>query len=257
MKISLLSRRNFIQKSLMASAVAAAVPGLAQAKPLARITSDNLEDYSYRNTIKPPPDKDANKEKVVLLIGSVHNKSLEMRVQRLLEDKACVYTPALSCGNTLDVLRNLEGWLKTYDPDVVHFMTGHEDLRSTFYGTYENMIPKAFYRRNMTQIIDFVFGFSDKAVPIWATITPVNDDWIVSDKSKVRDWTFFSDDVEVYNKEAMKLCRKMKVTVNDLYEVCTYNGVDPFLTQNGYELNGKGLSAVAKAIASQIENMLV
>jgi len=241
----LLSRRGFIGKGLMASALAATIPALATAAV-----------HGSANGTPPLPEEEKDKLPTLLLISSAHQFALEAQVKAILRGKVNVVTPKENCGNTLDIMRKMPEWIKSYNPEIVHICTGFEDMRSMYYGTYEPLIPKSLYKRNTQQIIDFVFALSDKAVPIWATMTPVNDDWIEAHKSKVRDWTFFSDDVEVFNKEALRVCNKLNVKVNDLNTVLTKSGPDSFLERNGYELNTKGIAVVAQNIAFHAESLI-
>jgi lysophospholipase L1-like esterase len=72
----------------------------------------------------------------------------------------------------------------------------------------------------------------------------------------VRDWTFFADDVEQFNKETLRVCKKMKVKINDLHEVINRQGTDAHLERNGYELNAKGLNLIAQAIATEVQKVI-
>lgn len=248
MKARLLSRRGFLGKGLLASAAVAATPLLGQAKPLTWLGG--------RTQPSAPPDAKEEYKTRILLVGAVHHPDVLSRVQKNLKDKAVIISPKDNCGNTLDVLRHMQEWIKTHDPDIVHITTGYEDLRSIYYGTYENMVPRSFYKRNLKQIFDRIFNLSDKAVPIWATVTPVNDDLVEKSKDKLRDWTYFSDDVEVYNKEAIKVCRKQQVKINDLYDAVNQAGGESLLAPNGYELNSKGINVVANTISATLESLL-
>ena len=193
---------------------------------------------------------------VVFLIGTLHSTAVHQQVERLLKGKASVISPATNCGNSLDVLKNIPGWIKQYNPDLVHISTGFEDVRSIYYGSDDRMVPRSFYKRNLFQIIDLIYGVSDKAVPMWATITPIDDDRLVEAKAKQRDWTAFNDDVLLYNREAAKICRRMKARVNDLYGTVLDNGAQALLAPNGYDLNGKGVTVVAQQVATSIESYL-
>jgi lysophospholipase L1-like esterase len=245
MASSLLSRRGFIGKGLMASALVAAAPLLAKSEVM---PSDAAETFD--------PGTDKNPLPILLLVGSSQQSAIEVRVKELLKGRIQVFAPKECCGNTVDVMRKMPEWLKTFNPDIVHIATGAEDLRSMFYGSYEHLIPRRLFKRNVQHIIEFVYNLSDKAVPIWGLATPVNDDWVEAHKNKIRDWTYFSDDVDLFNREAIRICKKMKVKINDLNGALVIPGADAHLDKNGYELNAKGIKLVAASIASEVENMI-
>jgi lysophospholipase L1-like esterase len=261
------SRRSFLEKGLAATALAIASQGLfgkvLASGPDTGLPTELDPPFGKPNAatiknhkISAPIPQPVIPEKIVMLIGDGSKLAYEKKVAGMLRERARVISPAVNCGNSLDVMRRMEFWLKEYNPDVVHFSTGVEDVRSLYYGTYENMVPRKFYKRNIRNIIEIVYAFSSKAIPIWSTITPVNDERVVVTKATVKDFTIFNDDVLDYNRDALKVCKQFKVVVNDLYESVEYSGSDSLLDASGYTLNAKGRDTVAKSIASQIENYL-
>ena len=194
--------------------------------------------------------------KKVLLIGDYMKKYYEEQVRDLLKERAEVVWPTENCGNTIDVIRNMEGWVKKFDPDVIYIAAGFEDIRTVYYGSFDNMVPLKFYKRNVRNILEGVFMFSNRAIPIWACMTPINDEKQGEAKSKTKDYSIFNDDVIDYNAAAQKVAKQYKVSVVDLYSAIAYNNPDLYLNETGFLLNSKGAATTAKTIAQHIENYL-
>lgn len=202
----------------------------------------------------PPETKVAKKK--ILIIGDYIKNSYVKKLAEIMADRAEIITPEENCGNSLDVLRQLEGWLKKYDPDLVAINTGFEDMRTIYYGSYENLVPPKLYSRNVKHILEYVYLFSSRAIPFWITTSPVEDEQHTTVKAKVRDYTVFNEDVLTYNRIAMKECRKFKVSVIDLYNHLSYSNLPAMVEADGYHLSAKGRDSAAKAIFGHIENYL-
>ena len=239
-----IERRAFLQKGLCLAALSAmAGHGFADPVPTHSASSATLGE-------------DIGPVKKVLFIGDTPVASLMDRVSKKLKGKAELIVPASNCGNTVDVMKDLASWLKIHDPDVVYISTGYEDVRTIYYGSYQSMVPRNFYKLNLRGIFEFIYEFSDKAIPIWSTIPPVDDEKLTVDKASVRDYTFFNDDIIAYNKEAYKVCRKMNVMVADVNQFIDQSGTDAMLDKNGYSLNNNGRAALSNFIAQKIEGVL-
>jgi lysophospholipase L1-like esterase len=239
MEVSKLNRRSFLA---LGGAALAATTALASSLP------KNTSDLA-------PPIVDAPKKKV-LLIGDFVKKRYQTRVMDMLSEKAEIISPLDNCGSSMDVLRNMEGWIKKYDPDIVHVNAGFEDLRTIYYGSSENLVNKKTYERNVYNLLEMIYLFSEKAVPVWATITPINEEVLAAEKLKVKDFSIFADDITEYNAKALRACKKLKVTVNDLYTVVNYSGGNSLFDENGIDFNRKGNESIARAVVTQIENFI-
>ena len=203
-----------------------------------------------------PPLATPIPKKKVLLIGDYMKKHYEEKVREMLHEKADVFSPAENCGNTVDVMRSMPGWLKKYDPDIVYISCGFEDIRSVFYGSLDNLVPIKYYKRNVRNILEGVFMFSTKAVPLWATMTPINDERQGEAKSKTQDYSLFNDDVMNYNNAAQRVAKQYKVSIVDLYNALSISNPDSFLNETGFLLNGNGADATARMVAQHIDNYL-
>ena len=241
MEVSKLNRRSFLA---FGGAALAATSALASGLPSPKSMAAML-----------PPITDVPKKKV-LLIGDFVKKRYQTRVMDMLSEKAEIISPMENCGNSMDVLRNMEGWIKKYDPDIVHVNTGFEDIRTLYYGSNENLLSKKAYERNVYNLLDMIYIFSEKAVPVWATITPINEEVLAAEKLKLKDFSIFADDITEYNSRALKACKRLKVTVNDLYTVVNYSGGNSLFDQNGIDFNRKGNESIARAVVTQIENFI-
>jgi len=194
--------------------------------------------------------------KKILVVGDYIKAGYLKRFETLIGNRAEVISPMENCGNSIDIVSNMEKWLEQYDPDVVLISSGFEDCRTIYYGSCENLVPKKYYAHNIKNILDFCYLFSTKAVPIWATATFISDDKHVAAKAKERDFTIFNDDVLEYNRAAITVCKKLKVPVVDLFNVMSYSNPDALVENDGYHLNVKGNDTIAKALADQVGNYL-
>lgn len=201
------------------------------------------------------PEKQQARKKV-LLIGDFIKAGYQSRLEELMRGRAELISPVENCGTSVEVLRHLEKWLKQYDPDVVMVNCGFEDIRTLYYGTYETMVPLRHYERNVKNLLDMAYLFSSKVVPVWITTTMVQEDRHSAAKARIRDYSIFNDDVIEYNKTAVKLCRRQKVPVVDLYNAMALNSPDALLESDGYRLSAMGVEIMARAVYTQMENYL-
>ncbi len=226
------TRRSFLALTTGALAAAKAV---AEAKPV-----DNQEPL-----------------KKILLLGDSAKAGYQKKVESLIAAKATIISPSENTGNSVNVLGQMEKWLKQYEPDVVLISTGFEDCRTIYYGSYENLVPEKFYVRNVKAILQATFIFPVKStIAVWATSTYVNDDRQVTAKAKERDYSIFNDDVLLFNDRATRQCKKLKVPIIDLYNVMANSSPDTCVEADGFRLTAKGNDVVARAIATQLDNFL-
>lgn len=197
--------------------------------------------------------------KKVLIIGD----SIRMRLtdttgygihayQHLIEDFNLVHLPHNS-GSTTKVLSYLENWLSC-QPNIVHINAGLHDLAlystGEFPGGYSSIVQ---YVSNLDKIITTIKE-SDVSTIIWASNTPVQEEWhrykpgTQEDKKLIRSLK----DVVEYNQAAQTVMKKHGVETNDLFEAVMQAGLEDCLIADGVHLSHTGSSLLGKIVAEQI-----
>jgi lysophospholipase L1-like esterase len=87
---------------------------------------------------------------------------------------------------------------------------------------------------------------------IWASTTPVNEEWHHRRKAFDR----FQADVLAYNRQAAQVAAAVGVAVNDLYAVVTNAGRDGHLAKDGVHFTPSGYALLGRAVAGAIRSVL-
>ena len=195
----------------------------------------------------------------VLLIGDSISMGYTPFVQELLKGKANVFRPMLengeaeNCGGTIFGAANIDKWIGNKKWNVIHFNFGLHDLKHVDPVTGQASIKPndpvqadiRQYTENLTFIVDRLKKTGAKL--IFATTTPVPE----LTKSPLRVPT----DVILYNNAALKLMKKEKVMVNDLYTFIL-PGIKEFQFPNNVHFNQKGYTALAEEVVRKIEKVI-
>ena len=179
----------------------------------------------------------------VILIGDSIRMGYQDAVRQELADEATVWGPEQNGGNSRNVLDNLDEWVLSRKPDLVHLNCGLHDLRREFDGTGPP-IPLAEYEANVREILQQCKRGTEGVV-VWATTTPVNEEWHHRNKGFDR----FEADVDAYNQAALAVARECGVTVSDLYEAVMRSGRDELLGEDGVHFTAEGYSVLGKTVA--------
>jgi isoamyl acetate esterase len=188
--------------------------------------------------------------KTVLLIGDSIRMGYEATVRAALEGVAEVWSPAENGGTSRNVLAHLPEWVLSRAPDVVHLNCGLHDLRREF-GQAESAVPLPEYRENLARIFDTI-GLQTRARLVWATTTPVNEEWHHRNKPFDR----FERDVDAYNRAAREAADARGLAVDDLYAVVQAAGRDRLLLPDGVHFNPQGCTLLGNAAAACIRAQL-
>lgn len=181
------TRREFIRRSA-ALGIAVAWPGLRQAAP---------------------------KQFRVLIIGDSISVGYTPVVKELMQNEAYVEHPVENCQGTRFGLERIDKWIGTEPWDVIHFNFGLHDLKHVDPATGVNS-PKAEdpqqsdpqqYKQNLTTIVKRLRA--SKAKLVFATTTPYPD----QPDGPYRK----AEDVLEYNRIALRIMKKNRIPVNDLY----------------------------------------
>ena len=167
----------------------------------------------------------------------------EDAVRRELEGEARVWTPDQNGGTSANVLDHLDEWIVGRGADVVHLNCGLHDLAKSF-ESGEPRIPLEHYSANIRAVFDGVREAATSAL-IWATTTPVNEDW----HHRNKDFDRLEDDVHTYNDAAAAVAVKCDVPVNDLYAVIDEAGRDRLLQPDGVHFGDEGCALLGAAVA--------
>lgn len=195
----------------------------------------------------------------VLLIGDSISIGYTPFVQELLKGKANVFRPMLNnggfenCGGTILGTANIDKWIGNKKWNVIHFNFGLHDLKHVDPVTGQASIkPNDPVQADITKYTENLISIVDRlkktgAKLIFATTTPVPE----LTKSPLR----VPKDVLLYNNAALKLMKKEKIMVNDLY---TYilPGIKEFQLTNNVHFNQKGYAALAEEVVRKIKKVI-
>ena len=171
----------------------------------------------------------------------------EDTVRRELEGVTDIWSPKENGGNSRNVLANLEKWVISQAPDIVHLNCGLHDLKKEF-GQSEAAVSIEEYRSNVRQIVDLIKSRT-QAIIIWAATTPVNEQWHHENKSFDR----FEADVHSYNVAAAHTAKELEVPINDLFTIVECVGKDNILLPDGVHFTPEGYVKLGEAVAQFIK----
>ena len=195
----------------------------------------------------------------VLLLGDSISIGYTPYVQEQLSGIASVYRPVFENGNnencqgTTNGLIHIDRWIGKKQWDVIHFNFGLHDLKHVDPVTGKNSTNKddpyqanrKQYKRNLSVIVEKLK--KTKALLIFATTTPYPDKL----DAAIRDPGFS----EKYNDVALKVIKKNKIIINDLYSFVLPRMQELQLPKNVH-FTKKGSQELGKKVAAIIRNNL-
>lgn len=187
---------------------------------------------------------------LVVLIGDSIRMGYQRFVRENLDGEAEVWAPAENGGTSSNVLAHIDEWVTERNPDIVHINCGLHDLKTEFDADQKN-IPLDQYRENVEKIFSTILEMTSSKI-IWATTTPVNEQWHHERKGFDR----FETDVETYNRVAIRIAQNLGVQINDLYEVVMKAGRDRLLREDGVHFTEEGSALLGQAVAKSIRSCL-
>jgi len=183
----------------------------------------------------------------VVLIGDSIRMGYQDTVKRELEGLMDIWGPEANCGRSERILENLDEWMLSRDADIVHVNCGHHDLRKAF-GADDSAIPLPQHAANVEEILTKILSGTNSKV-IWATTTPVNEEWHHEQKGFDR----FEADVAAYNRKDTETARRLGIQVNDLHAVVMNAGRDKYLQPDGVHFTEEGKVLLGKAVAAVLK----
>jgi hypothetical protein len=150
----------------------------------------------------------------VLIIGDSISMGYMPFLKEILAERAYVWHPDENCEGTTKGVLNVDGWIGSVKWDVIHFNFGLHDLKHVNAETGVNSTKPEDplqadlkqYSKNLKEITGKFKSTGAKL--IFATTTPVPEK-----SSPLRE----PEQVVKYNRAALKIMKREKIEVNDLY----------------------------------------
>ncbi|MGF1484727.1 MAG: SGNH/GDSL hydrolase family protein [Opitutales bacterium] len=186
----------------------------------------------------------------VVLIGDSIRIGYEEFVRERLESKADVISAEENARTSTVVLDNLQAWAIDPQPDIVHLNCGLHDIRREF-GAEVNAVQLHDYARNLERIFQSLVENTQASV-IWASTTPVNQQW----HHQTKDFDRFEEDVLAYNAQAKAIAESMQLKINDLHAIIQQAGRDRLLRDDGVHYTPSGSRLLGHAVADVVSKAL-
>jgi lysophospholipase L1-like esterase len=174
----------------------------------------------------------------------------ECIVHAELQGVAEVWGPAENGEDSEKVLRHLDEWILSRNPDIVHINCGLHDLKRPG-GSDRPTVSIERYRANVRTILERIQKGAHSLL-IWTTTTPVNELWHKQRKGFERA----EGDVVLYNRMAVEVAEELRVEIDDLYSVVMQAGRDRYLNEDGVHFTPAGSYLLGKAVAGCIRMYL-
>lgn len=185
----------------------------------------------------------------VILVGDSIRMGYQDIVRRELAGEAEVWGPTQNGGNSQKVRENLDEWVISQEPSVVHLNCGLHDLKKEF-GASERAIPLAQYETNVREVLRRLVSETEAKI-VWAATTPVNEKWHHENKPFDR----FKADVAAYNEVSSAIAIELGIPIDDLFAVIMDAGRDDYLTPDGVHFTEAGCELLGKAVAGLIKGL--
>lgn len=186
-------------------------------------------------------------ETMAFLIGDSISMGYFPLVRDRLAGRVRVVRHEGNGGTSANVRARLPEWLGSMRPDVVHFNAGLHDLARDQGRDGPNRVPLPDYEENLRWIVAWLQANTPGRL-VWATTTPVVDEWHAARKGFVR----LQADVERYNAAARRIMEAQGVPINDLFAVIERLGRTACLLEDGVHMNDRGNAALAEAVAAAL-----
>jgi len=180
----------------------------------------------------------------VVLIGDSIRMYYQETVRTELEGSAEVIAPEDNGGTSSNVLAHLDAWITTHRPDLVHLNCGLHDIKRVDGRPPVTALQE--YASNVEQIFRGILAGGSAL--IWATTTPVNEQW----HHERKEFDRWEADVAAYNEAALEVARRLDVPVNDLFAVVMAAGRDELLSPDGVHFTDEGSAMLGRTVANVI-----
>ncbi len=188
-----------------------------------------------------------NSKPKVLIIGDSISLGYTPYVKELMKDEAIVIHNKGNAQYTGTGLIQIDDWLGEEDWDVIHFNWGLWDMYGWRFK--DTLRTPDVYAENLEILLTRLEETG--AELIWATTTPVcpaperNDLMVIDSKTE-----------KAYRKAALRVMRKHKVQVNDLYASIKRKRNDFAIGDNDVHFTSEGYQFLAEQVADEIRKNL-
>ena len=185
----------------------------------------------------------------VLIIGdSISIGYTPPAAERLAGEAELIHNPG-NGGDSDNVLANLDAWLTEANADVVHLNCGLHDIKLPR-DSRGLQVPLDRYRRNLAEIARRLTA--GRALPVWATSTPVID----APHNAVKEFDRHNADVDACNAAAGEIMLAAGIRINDLHAAAIAAGIETILAEDGVHMTAGGYAILARAVADCIRKAL-
>jgi lysophospholipase L1-like esterase len=189
----------------------------------------------------------AQKRYSVLIIGDSISMGYTPFVQSKMSGMADVERISGNGADSADVRAHLDEWLSTSQFDLVSINCGLHDLKYTD----RHQVEAGQYEQNLVAIFEQLE--KQGARILWVTTTPIHDERHAARKARFRR---LNQDVDEYNRIALKVVRARHIAVCDLNEVVRQRGAEQMLSKDGTHYEPAGYEILGSAVASAISREL-
>jgi hypothetical protein len=184
----------------------------------------------------------------VLILGDSISMGYTPFLQEILAEKANVWHPDENCEGTTKGVLKVDEWLGNTKWDIIHFNFGLHDLKhvDAISGTNSSKPEDPLqadvrqYSKNMKIIVNKLKASGAKL--IFATTTPVPEK-----SSPLRE----PEQVLLFNKAALKIMKKNKIEVNDLFGFAL-PGIKEIQIADNVHFKPEGYKALAERVSEYI-----
>ncbi|MCA9082937.1 MAG: SGNH/GDSL hydrolase family protein [Planctomycetaceae bacterium] len=193
----------------------------------------------------------------VILVGDSIRLSYAPLVAEKLASEATIVSPAANGGDSSNVLKNVQKWIISEQPEIVHFNCGIHDTKY-FEASGKFQISPQQYEQNLRAIVERIRG-ETKATILFATSTPILDERAAATRQG-RDYVLTNAAITQYNEIAVRVMAELKVPVNDLNARLSMPKPpaepDQMIGADGVHLTDAGKVILADAVAELIASHL-
>ena len=190
--------------------------------------------------------------KRALLIGDSIRMGYAPLVRERVGDAIEIVEIDENGGDSANIRAKLDMWLNQADEanlDLIQFNCGLHDIKRAF-DSEEQQVSIEAYAPNLEWIVGRLK--TTNAALVWATITPVMDDWHHANKGFDR----FTSDVDTYNAVASAVMERAGIEQVNLHAVVTDARKVTCIVPDGVHMNERGNGLLADVVAERLKSRL-
>jgi len=184
----------------------------------------------------------------LILLGDSTRRRYEPALRALLAaavPSLDIWSPDENCETSERIRANLEPWVISRAPDIVHLNCGLHDLRWNP-GSDGPQVSIEAYEANLTKIFGELTSRGIRV--IWATSTPIDEARHAQKRASRRT----IEDVRRYNAVSRRVADRFGVACNDLFAAVDEHGAAELLGADGAHFTDDGNAFLASRVAAAI-----